>query len=139
MIELPADDSSFTRLAMGQTGSAVIDAGYIATIGKVAKQWTGSEWIEVKPLPGQLKGPVAGDRGTDQYGGKTIYDGNQWLSVRDPNKPEANGDHFETADVDLCQLLNVAGDLVLGEGNMDTAVLFGRLLERVEGRLNAAN
>lgn len=139
MIELPAADADFTRKAMYATGGVRVDAGHQETIGKVTKQWTGSEWIDAKPLPGIAKGPVAGDRGTDQYGGKTIYDGHQWLTVSDPNKLKGNGDHFAVDDNDLCQLLNVAGDLVLGEGNMDTAVLFGRLLERVEARLGAVN
>lgn len=138
MIEQPTSDADFTRAAVYESGNPIVDPGRTHTIGKVTKQWTGSKWIEVKPLPGQLSGPVPGDRGTDQYGGKTIYDGQKWLSVVDPVKKK-HEDHFAVDDIDLCQLLNIAGDLVLGEGNMDTAVLFGRLLERVEARLGAVN
>lgn len=137
MIELPAADIDFTRKCVMESGNPVVDAGQLQTIGKVTKQWTGSEWIDAKALPGQLRGPVAGDIGTDAFGGKTIYDGRQWLSVRDPN--QLKEDHFAVEDNDLSMLLNLAGDLVLGDGNMDTAILFGRILERVEGRLNVRN
>ena len=86
-------------------------------------------------LPGESKGPKLGDRGMDKFGCKTIFDGREWLSVRDPNSTESE-DHFSVEDRDLCQLLNLAGDLVLDNGNMDTAIMFGRILERVEARLN---
>lgn len=141
MIELPARHSEYTIAALRESGRRFVDVGQTHTINKIAKRWTGAEWIDATTtpeLPGDSKGPKLGDIGTDKFGCKTIYDGRAWLSVRDPNEIR-DGDHFAVEDNDLCQLLNIAGDLVLGNGNMDTAILFGRILERVEGRLNVAN
>ena len=140
MIELPARHSEYTISALRESGRRFVDVGHHQTINKITKQWTGAEWIDAVPatLPGEAKGPKLGDIGTDKFGCKTIYDGRAWLSVRDPNEIR-DGDHFAVEDNDLCQLLNIAGDLVLGNGNMDTAIMFGRILERVEGRLNVAN
>lgn len=141
MIELPTHFPEFTIAALRESGRRFVDVGQTHTIGKVTKRWTGSEWIDANvavELPGDAKGPKLGDIGTDKFGCKTIFDGRAWLSVRDPNETKGE-DHFAVEDNDLCQLLNIAGDLVLGNGNMDTAILFGRILERVEGRLNAVN
>ena len=140
MIELPARHPEYTIAALRESGRRFVDVGYHHTINKVTKQWTGSEWIDAVPaeLPGEAKGPKLGDIGTDKFGCKTIFDGRAWLSVRDPNEIR-DGDHFAVEDNDLCQLMNLAGDLVLGNGNMDTAILFGRVLERIEARLGAVN
>ncbi|MNI48264.1 hypothetical protein D3C73_1028220 [compost metagenome] len=141
MIELPARFSEYTIAALRESGRRFVDVGQTHTINKITKRWTGAEWIDatsVVELPGDAKGPKLGDYGTDKYGCKTIFDGRVWLSIRDPDETKGE-DHFAVEDNDLCQLLNIAGDLVLGNGNMDTAILFGRILERVEGRLNAVN
>lgn len=140
MIELPAKHPEYTMSALRESGRRFVDVGQTFTINKITKRWTGAEWIDVtlEPLPGESKGPKLGDIGTDKFGCKTIFDGRAWLSVRDPNE-KLDSDHFAVEDNDLCQLLNLAGDLVLGNGNMDTAILFGRTLERIEGRLNVAN
>lgn len=140
MIELPTRHSEYTISALRESGRRFVDVGHVQTVGKIAKRWTGAEWIDTTAveLPGESKGPKLGDIGTDKFGCKTIFDGRNWLSVRDPHEKKGE-DHFAVEDNDLCQLLNLAGDLVLGNGNMDTAILFGRILERVEGRLNVAN
>ena len=140
MIELPTRFPEYTVSALRESGRRFVDVGQTLTINKITKRWTGHEWIDVDAaeLPGEAKGPKLGDIGNDKFGCKTIFDGRNWLSVRDPNE-KREGDHFAVEDNDLCQLMNLAGDLVLGNGNMDTAILFGRILERVEGRLNVAN
>jgi len=143
MIEIPSKytDAEFTDVAMRAMNRRYVDIGHIQTIGSETKRWTGIEWLpspRTPLLPGDSLGPTLGDIGTDKFGCKTIFDGRNWLSVRDPNE-KREGDHFAVEDNDLCQLLNLAGDLVLGNGNMDTAILFGRILERVEARLNVAN
>lgn len=60
-----------------------------------------------------------------------VWLGSEWKEVSGNNQAE----HFYTGDRDLHMLLNLAGDLVAGEGNMDTAIMFANYLERVEQRL----
>lgn len=139
MIELPVRYPEYSIAALRESGRRFVEVGYHHTINKVTKQWTGSEWIDAFPveLPGESKGPKLGDFGTDKFGGKTIFDGRVWLTVRDPL--EKKEEHFAVDDNDLSLLLNLAADLVLGDGNMDSAILFGRVLERIEARLGAVN
>lgn len=116
-----------------------VDIGEQYTISGITKFWTGVTWNTVAdaPLPGDSKKPSSGDVGRDSYGNRTIYNGVEWLSVRET--PTDTGDHFAVEDDDLHLLLNLAGDLVMGNGNMDSAILFGRILERVEARLGTVN
>lgn len=138
MIELPTNFPEYTISALRESGRRFVDVGQIHTINKVTKRWTGTEWIPETAqleLIGESKGPKAGDIGIDKFNNKTIFDGREWLSVKNSHQSE-DGDHFATEDSDLSLLLNLAGDLVLGNGNMDTAIMFGRVLERVEARLS---
>lgn len=49
--------------------------------------------------------------------------------------PAQDEREFNTSDDDLTKLLNIAADLVKGNGGMDLGVWFAQVLERVETRL----
>lgn len=138
MIELPLAHGNYTRAAISLLGRNWVDIGHVQTIDGISKRWSGIEWDDVHIstiLPGDSTGPVKGDFGTTLFGEKTVFDGEQWLIIQDAPKD----DHFSVEDKDLNSLLNLAGDLVLGNANMDTGIMFGRVLERIEARLGVAN
>ncbi|MNB97482.1 hypothetical protein D3C75_447110 [compost metagenome] len=62
-----------------------------------------------------------------------IWHEGQWKEVM--NTEPAVDDHFNVDDDDLNMLLNLAGDLLTDQGNMDTALMFAHYLEKVEERL----
>ena len=62
-----------------------------------------------------------------------VWKDGQWIEVM-TTELEAT-DHFNVDDDDLSMLLNLAGDLLTGQGNMDTALMFSHYLEKVEERL----
>ena len=137
MIELPLAHGNYTRAAMSLLGRNYVDIGHVQTIGDISKRWSGIEWtdVDLSSILPEPTGLVKGEFGTTLFGEKTVFDGEQWLIVKDATKD----DHFSVEDKDLNSLLNLAGDLVLGNANMDTGIMFGRVLERIEARLGVAN
>ena len=67
-------------------------------------------------------------------GNMVVWLGDHWQPVTE-NLQAQTDDHFNVDDKDLNMLMNLAGDLLTGQGNMDTAILFSLYLEKVEERL----
>lgn len=137
MIELPLAHGNYTRAAMSLLGRNYVDIGHVQTIDGISKRWSGIEWtdVDLSSILPEFTGPVKGDFSTNTLDQTTVFDGTHWLIVDDGPRC----DHFSVEDTDLNALLNLAGDLVLGNANMDTGIMFGRILERIESRLGVAN
>ncbi|MNE52125.1 hypothetical protein D3C80_1467830 [compost metagenome] len=67
-------------------------------------------------------------------GNMVVWTDKGWLVVTG-NLQAKEDDHFNVDDNDLNTLLNLAGDMLTGQGNMDTALMFSHYLEKVEERL----
>ena len=70
-------------------------------------------------------------------GNMVVWLGDHWHPVLENLQAQNEDDHFNVEDNDLNLLLNLAGDLLTGQGNMDTALMFSHYLEKVEERLKS--
>lgn len=68
-------------------------------------------------------------------GNMVVWVDGKWEEVLKNLQATEENDHFNVDDSDLNMLLNLAGDMLTGQGNMDTALMFSHYLEKVEERL----
>lgn len=63
-------------------------------------------------------------------GNMVVWTDGKWEEVLKNLQAKEENDHFNVDDSDLNTLLNLAGDMLTGQGNMDTALMFSHYLEK---------